>query len=206
MCSNPDCFDICDLVCQDERCVTNTTCASDEDCLNTPQTPYCAAGQCVQCTNTIDCNETLSEECLDGVCRAPCTLNEECGLFENCDAASGKCVETDGCISDTQCILWLSQNTTGTSQYDSRLAKCLPSDDDPLLKVCKIPCENDAQCAQFEVCVSGYCKFIGCSDNEECRAYYEGDNPGSFTNQTTTDLRPYITKAICREPPAPGAP
>lgn len=191
ICSDPDCTTPpCTYKCESERCVENTSCKTDADCI-VPPLLTCNNGQCVECVKNADCNQAAGEQCIQGACKKPCTVNEECPLFQKCDTKSGQCVET-GCTSDTECILAMSQDQTSTS--DARLAKCLPSDADPTKKQCKIPCENDGACSQFEVCVSGYCKFIGCSTDEECRAYF------GLADQVPTDTHPWVTRAVCRAP------
>lgn len=196
LCLNTDCENVCNLVCnKDQQCVTNNTCASDADCISDATRPICSQGSCVQCVAKSDCADQ-TQDCLDNVCKKPCTVNEECPIFSKCDTTSGKCVE-QGCTSDTECILYFSGQCSGAScqsAVDARLWKCLPSDTDPTMKTCKVPCENDAGCQQFESCVAGYCKFIGCQTDEECRAYFNAQS------ETTTPTHPYVTKAVCRAP------
>jgi hypothetical protein len=193
ICSDPDCTDICNLRCNEERCVPDTSCDADIDCLINGLRHCTAQGQCIECetaTEEIDCPGE-GEVCRDGACLVPCKLNEECPLFHQCDVGTGDCVAT-GCSSDRECILALS--TSGSSQ-DARLTKCLPSDSDPTIKTCKVPCENDAACPRdFEVCNDGYCTFIGCETNEDCRGFL------GIEDQVTTSSRPYISTAECREP------
>ncbi len=42
------------------------------------------------------------------------------------------------------------------------------------------------------MCEDGYCKFIGCKTDEECRSYL------GIANETTSDIKPYVSKAVCR--------
>lgn len=185
ICTDPDCVDVCTLTCEEERCVVDTSCEEDTDC--NILTPHCSSGRCVECTEDANCDEAGGESCVDNVCRKPCTANEECPLFSACE--SGKCVHR-GCTSDRECVLALQGTAVGID--DSRLAKCLPSDMDPDIKACKIPCENDAACGQLNVCEAGYCKFVGCETDEECRSYL------GLQNQVTNDAQPYLNKAVCR--------
>jgi len=191
ICSDEDCTDICELRCQDERCVQDTSCDEDIDCLIRGLQHCTSGGQCVECetaTADTDCDGD-GEVCTDGECVVPCEKNEECPLFHQCQ--SGDCVET-GCTSDRECILAFS---TGGSSQDARLSKCLPSDADPTINTCKVPCENDAACPRdFEVCSAGYCTFIGCESNEDCRAFL------GIEEQMSTDSRPWISTAECRDP------
>jgi hypothetical protein len=188
ICSNPDCVDVCTLRCEDERCVQDTTCETDIDCLSLGSS-ICDAGRCVDCLTDDDCDATLSEACVAGRCKKPCMQNEECPLFHQCQG--GECVET-GCTSDRECVLAASQGIVGGGE-DARLSKCLPSDTDPALMSCKVPCENDGACgSQFQVCEAGFCKFVGCETDEECRSYL------GLANETT-DTQPFIPQAVCRE-------
>jgi hypothetical protein len=130
----------------------------------------------------------MGEQCQeDGLCRKPCTKNEECDLLEECVA--GDC-ERRGCRSDRECILLEASLPTGD---DARLSKCLPSDEDPTIMQCKVPCENDGVCGEFEVCEGGFCKFVGCDTDEECRSYLGIDN------EITSLTKPWISTAVCRE-------
>lgn len=194
ICNDLDCTDLCTLRCDDERCVADRSCKADADC--GAATPICSDGQCVQCTTDDDCGDDKS--CDLGVCHARCKHNEECSAFYECNADSGEC-EYVGCKSDRECIL----NATGSGQTaesiptstgeDPRLLKCLPSEADKDHKTCKIPCENDGSCGPQSVCDAGFCKFIGCDTDEECRAYLK------LVSQVTTTAKPYVTTAVCRE-------
>lgn len=197
ICADPDCKNVCLLRCDAELCVKDNSCKVDTDCLSVGL-KVCDAGHCAECTADSDCDTTNMETCSKGVCKKPCTKNEECPIFDECQ--SGDCVYV-GCKSDRECILSASGSTpvngVGTnigSSEDARLLKCLPSEADPTISTCKIPCENDGSCgSEFEVCDQGYCKFIGCDTDEECRAYL------GLQNQMTTDAKPFVTKAVCRQ-------
>jgi hypothetical protein len=204
ICTDKACENICLLRCSDDSlCVQDTSCKTDTDCqlvgLN-----ICDGGRCVQCMTEDDCDVDKEETCEKGLCHRPCKQDEECGLFEACNKKSGDC-EYVGCQSDRECILAASgvsvDPTPGTNAApisgsdDPRLYKCLPSESDPKVNTCKIPCENDGSCGQFQACDNGYCKFIGCESDEECRAYLH------ISNQMTSDNKPYIATAVCREAP-----
>jgi hypothetical protein len=195
ICADQDCQDLCELSCQDELCLKDNSCDKDADCLALGL-QSCVDGSCVQCTVDDDCDTTKDETCVEGVCKKPCTANEECPAFDECQ--KGECVYV-GCQSDRECILAASGSLTpgsgvSSSSEDARLLKCLPSEADPDLKTCKIPCENDGSCgSEFDVCDNGYCKFIGCESDEECRAYF------GLQNQMTSELKPFVPKAVCRE-------
>lgn len=197
ICTDPDCDDICLLRCEDERCVTDRSCDVDTDCINFGL-PFCDDSRCVQCKTDDDCDEEGDETCDAGVCHKPCQHNEECPLFNACDEDSGEC-EYVGCATDRECILAATGVGGGETPgptlggEDPRLLKCLPSEADPDLKECKIPCENDGSCGAQSVCDAGYCRFIGCESNEECRAYL------GITNQVPTEARPFVPTAVCRE-------
>jgi hypothetical protein len=194
ICTDPDCYDLCTLRCEDERCVPDLSCDKDSDC--SAGAPFCSNAQCVQCQADDDCGD--GKRCDGGVCHAPCKHNEECSAFYECNEGSGEC-EYAGCKSDRECILAATGNAqrpesvaTPTGE-DPRLLKCLTSEADPTLKTCKIPCENDGSCGAQSVCDGGYCKFIGCETNEDCRAYL------GLVNQAPTAARPFVPTAVCRE-------
>ena len=168
----------------------------------------CDSGRCVECAIDDDCDTDNAETCQKGLCHKPCAQNEECGLFEECvtkkgDPNKGDCVYV-GCQSDRECILAASRGqvstggTTGAGVSsggdDPRLFKCLPSEGDSKINVCKIPCENDGSCGQFQVCTDGFCKFVGCNSDEECRDYL------GIANQMTSEAKPYIATAHCVAP------
>ena len=196
ICTDPDCKDICLLHCEDELCVKDNSCKVNADCFGVGL-KMCDADRCVQCIADEDCDAAKSETCLKGLCKKPCTNNEECPVFDACQM--GECVYV-GCLSDRECILAASRGiapgggaAVGGSE-DARLLKCLPSEADPKISTCKVPCENDGSCgSEFEVCDKGYCKFVGCDSNEECRAYL------GIENQMTTDAKPFVATAVCRQ-------
>jgi hypothetical protein len=192
ICSDTDCVNLCTLRCEDERCVADRSCDDDADC--SAAAPFCAEEQCVQCKLDEDCGD--GKRCDSGVCHVPCKHNEECNAFYECNADSGEC-EYAGCKSDRECILAATRSNqtpeATPSGEDPRLLKCLPSEADPNFKTCKIPCENDGSCATQSVCDGGYCKFIGCETNEECRAYL------GLVSQMPTAARPFVPTAVCRE-------
>lgn len=197
ICTDEDCEDICLLRCQNERCVQDNSCETATDCV-AQGARICDDGRCVQCTEDADCDEDGGETCEKGQCHKPCEYNEECGLFEECDA--GDCVYV-GCHDDKECILAAADNVDGLGETagisaggdDPRLFKCLPSETLKGVSVCKIPCENDGSCGQFQVCDAGYCKFIGCETDVQCRAYY------GIANEQTSEVKPFVQTAVCRE-------
>ena len=185
ICTDPDCDDVCTLRCEDELCVPDTSCDDDADCVGSVA-DICENDRCVECVEDDDCPDS-DEQCIDNACEKPCEENEECPLFHACD--DGECVER-GCGSDNECILAASR--AGGGYEDPRMYECLESETNPDMHVCKLPCENDSGCASSEVCSGGYCVFIGCKTDEECRAYF------GIENEETNDAKPYITKAVCR--------
>ncbi|HEU5074035.1 MAG TPA: hypothetical protein VFU02_07675, partial [Polyangiaceae bacterium] len=185
ICTDPECEDVCTLRCDSELCVPDTSCESDDDCIGSVN-DICEDGRCVECVENDDCSEA-EEECVNNVCEKPCTENEECPLFHACE--DGECIER-GCGSDNECILAASR---AGSAEDPRLFQCLAAGGNSDTHICKLPCENDAGCASSEVCDDGFCVFIGCKTDEECRAYF------GIEEEETDDAKPYITKALCRE-------
>jgi hypothetical protein len=187
ICNDPDCEDICTLRCREERCIQDNSCEEDIDCAPF-LLPFCLGGLCVECTESADCNEDIGETCIDNRCDTPCLQHEECPLFHQC--VDGECVET-GCTGDRECVLAASTGSIGSVE-DARLSKCLPSDIDPTISTCKVPCENDGSCADFQICDAGYCRFIGCMTDEECRSYLGLSN-------IDPEVLGYAPRAVCRE-------
>jgi len=191
---------LCTLECLNERCVQDTSCTTNLNCTSGNRN-ICSAGNCVECVEDDDCDTTKGEQCRKNACKKPCSANEECPLFQSCQ--SGDCVQT-GCKSDRECVLAANMNNTQTgnqtgvvvvrSNEDARLIQCLPSDADPKINTCKVPCENDGACgSQFQICDGGYCRFIGCETDEECRGYL------GIVSEMVTDAKPFISHAVCRE-------
>jgi len=198
ICFDTDCEDVCLLRCQDNLCLEDKSCKTDAQCVALGL-QICDGGRCVECTKPSECDEDNDETCEDGVCKKPCTQNEECPLFNDC--VKGDCVYR-GCTDDRECILAAARVTEENPQVqaavngadDPRLYKCLANDSDPDHKTCKIPCENDGSCGQFQVCDKGYCKFVGCDSDEQCRNYL------GIANQMTSDSKPYVSTAKCESP------
>jgi hypothetical protein len=194
LCSDPECIDVCTLTCEDRQCRPNTSCETDDACLGLEQS-ICESVRCVECVEDEDCSEDDNEECIDNVCDKPCEVNEECPLFNECD--DGECVYV-GCQSDRECVLAAN---SGPLRFDEpgpggepRLAECLESEEDSDLKVCKVPCENDVECpSDFDLCVDGFCKFMGCDSDADCRAFL------GLEGQELTEERPYFTTTECNE-------
>lgn len=190
ICTDPDCVDVCLLRCEGELCIEDRSCKKPADCFNVGLRICSDAGRCVQCNTNDECDAEGNETCVNGQCKKPCEQNEECPLFEACEA--GECVHV-GCSSDRECVLSARQGPEASTD-DARLLKCLPSEANPEIKTCKVPCENDGSCgSQFEVCDAGYCKFVGCDNNEECRGFL------GLVGQETTENRPFVPTAVCRE-------
>jgi hypothetical protein len=189
ICTDTDCTDICTLRCQEERCVEDSSCEEDIDCIQFGQ-PFCLDAVCVECMADEDCNETLGETCIENRCDTPCLQDAECPLFQRCDIDTGECIEF-GCTTDRECVLAASRGNIPSGE-DARLARCLPSDEDAAIYACKIPCENDGSCAQFEICEQGFCRFIGCDNDEECRAYLGLQN-------IDPEILGFTPRAVCRQ-------
>ncbi len=197
ICRDIECEDICLLRCEDSLCVEDQSCKTNAECLALGL-QVCDGGRCVECTKDSECDVDNEETCNAGLCHKPCKFNEECPLYSECK--QGDCVYT-GCHDDRECILAASRQTTvegeaaaAGSADDPRLYKCLASDADPAHKTCKIPCENDGSCGQFQVCDAGYCKFVGCDSDEQCRNYL------GISNQMTSDAKPFVPQAKCVAP------
>lgn len=189
ICSDPDCTDLCDRICDTDTnlCVVDTSCNTDNECFNVGLDICTAEGVCVECESNADCDEADGETCNSaGRCERACQFDQECDPFEVCDA--GECV-FEGCKSDLDCVLYAN-----FGDADRRLAKCVTGPEN--IGQCRLPCDNDGHCGELQVCADGYCEFVGCETNAQC------DRLLGLQNQQITDRRPYVTVGIC-EAPAP---
>lgn len=173
--------DDCFYACEEQKCsYKREQCQEDDDC-RFINGGLCESGRCVQCKTTADCADE-EDICVEGRCIEGCKVDDECPVFNNCQA--GQCVHV-GCVSDRECILY-SRNAD---------AKCEESKDekDKGKKSCSIPCEENAECGTLNVCEDGECKFLGCETDTDCRAYHRDTNssgPGDFTPRSVcVDLK-----------------
>lgn len=178
LCSDTDCTDVCDLVCNpNQRCTSEARCERDADCAGGF---HCNdSGTCVQCLEDSHCEE--EESCRLGSCELPCSANEHCGVFEECQ--SGECVYV-GCQSDRECVLWANVDPS----RDAREAQCVKIEGFDV-KQCRVPCESDRECGAAERCDGGVCAYIGCETDQECRALFKQSNQPK--------KRPFISEAFC---------
>jgi hypothetical protein len=161
----------CNKECMDEQCVAAAPgCMSNAECTS-QQTPYCVDSKCRQCDTDSAC-PGAGNKCVEGVCMAACTIDENCPLLHACQA--GACVDT-GCKSDRECA-FITKNSR---------AVCLETK-------CQAPCDVDADCAGdkntkgFQVCEQGQCVFVGCETDVECRALLD------------LESQPGTAHAVCR--------
>jgi len=156
----------CGKDCVEELCVTTPPgCQTSAECTSM-QTPFCLEGNCRQCDRDEACLDD-GERCVQGMCLAACTLDENCPALHSCK--EGKCTLT-GCTTDRECAF----------AEQSPLAVCR-------MGKCQVPCAVDSDCAASEsvnprpgdetdprlalqVCEAGQCVFVGCESNTECRA------------------------------------
>ncbi len=149
-------FCSCQEVCTDGECVDiELQCTDDEDCFG----GLCdtTSGECVECLTSDDCDD--DETCVDGACDGGCETNEDCPLFHAC-GDDGLCEET-GCTSQRECILFTGRADTECDEETHQ---------------CRIPCEENAECGELNVCQDGTCVFLGCESNEDCRIYLHIDD------------------------------
>lgn len=186
ICSDPDCEEVCGLVCENNLCVEDDSCEEDEECPSFA--PICDDGECVECTEDEECDEENDEECRDNVCERPCEFDQECPTMNECQ--SGECIYV-GCKTKTDCVLLYAD-----SGVDARLAECVERSG---IGDCVFPCENDSHCGATEVCADGYCQYIGCENDAQC------DNLFGLHGQDVTEDRPYVTQGLCVAPEGPGS-
>ncbi len=178
ICEDEDCEGICGFTCEGERCVVDTSCSVDEDCIS-QVAPYCDEGACVECKTNDDCDD---EECIGGHCGPVCESDTECGLFESCK--NNECVYV-GCQTDRECIL----SAVSSEGQDPRLFECFVEDG---IGTCRFPCEIDAQCPTTQVCLDGLCEYIGCETDAECKTI-----AGLHNQPLPTEERPWSITARC---------
>ena len=109
--------------CEQSLCVTK--CTTDTECINTSTGRKCAGGKCVQCAGDTDC--PTGQQCLSGMCQAPCQTDGDCAGFQRCQA--GKCIE-GGCQIDRECVA-STRNVEATCGTDGK---------------CIVPCQTDLEC------------------------------------------------------------
>lgn len=140
----------CNLKCEENRCVSATTCEDDDDCSGSL---LCSPDKkCVECIGNDDCDVEDGEICKEGSCEKSCSRNEDCPYLEECKA--GECVYA-GCTSDRECIL-----STG-------LANAICSEKSGK-KRCSASCEDNLECGTLHACVDKECVYLGCDNNQEC--------------------------------------
>ncbi|MCP4504014.1 MAG: hypothetical protein GY822_29165 [Deltaproteobacteria bacterium] len=174
--------------CVDGQCVF-MDCFVDAQCGDR----ICKEGQCadaVSCSENTDCKE--EERCIDGLCRAPCQGDGDCGgAFEVCQ--DGECVTQ--CVIDLLCFGGLCEEGVCTDP------QCADDGDCDALQACnsgrcesytpcvidedcfdpdflcneeqrceeRPVCAVDADCGVTSICRSGHCRPVdACSDNSSC--------------------------------------
>lgn len=154
----------CSKSCVDEVCVAAAPGCSDNAECTSQQTPYCVDGRCRQCDRDSSC-PGQGTQCVEGVCMAACTVDENCPPLHACEDSA--CVEV-GCQSDRECAF-----ISGDA-----LASCRGGE-------CEVPCDADTDCVSetesFQVCEDSRCVFVGCEADYECRALLHIDRiPGKI--------------------------
>jgi hypothetical protein len=185
------------LSCVENRCVENTPCATDQDCL---AQNVCGADQrCTpRCRENADCPGATTCNANTGRCSEPageCLFDEQCAQDEVC--RTGACVEPncqtnsdcDGLCADNLCIderpgICGPQALCPVGQSCGPLGSCGSTDRCTENADCSTNrpicehgscygCIRDADCLGSEYCAEGRCLSVDfCTDNTECR----GDN------------------------------
>jgi hypothetical protein len=165
----------CTQECEEELCVAASPgCVNDAECTSS-QTPFCVASKCRQCNDNSACTGA-GTQCVEGVCIAACTRDENCPALHRCE--KGACIES-GCQTDRECVFLIKDGQAVCSEGK-----------------CRVPCANDSDCAagmmdptmqSFQVCEAGECIFVGCDNDAECRALFNLEG------------QPGNVRAVCRE-------
>ena len=154
--------------CREEQCISTPKCTSTEGCV---LGDVCSNGVCVECATNNDC--APGYRCNANQCEFPCSINEHCGDFEECQ--SGECVHV-GCSVHAEC----------RAHFNGAVdAACVDG-------TCRRPCYRDYDCRQGAfgnsdgyTCFAGYCYPIGCETDLECRILLANQ----LTHNTRTECR-----------------
>jgi hypothetical protein len=202
--------------CMYEDADEGTECTKDD---GTPG--VCSAGECVQCTEAADCDD--SNPCTTDVCdtaAGSCNHTPKTGACDDGNA----CTETDVCMNGTCVGADPVDCTTGAPECRQNAGTCNPatgaceyppsamgtacsSDGFPCTSdvcdgqgACVHPnrsngttCDDSNECTQSDVCMNGAC--VG-TDPVEC----SGGAPACFQNAGTCNP----TTGACEYPPSPN--
>lgn len=118
------------------------------------------------CDSDGDCLD--NQECIDGLCETPCTLDtfaDDCPNGElaclngvcssGCDVAKNTCPGAQECVD-------LGIDISGGGGFFSS------GDADAVVGVCMRPC-TETSCGELQVCIEGFCVQT-CVDSEQCPA------------------------------------
>lgn len=126
----------------DERCVE---CVSSEQCV--APAAVCAAGECAECADSLDCSAPDNAACHEGVC-APCTTSDDCiGVLEG-DIVLNLCVD-EMCVSG--CREESAEVDCGAFACDPATMLCTETLRGTL-PTC-MPCVSDSECVADHACV-----------------------------------------------------
>lgn len=143
----------------DSVCSPAVPCKSDKNCLSLDAVCDSAAGHCVQCEESVDCQAEWT--CKDRVCVAPakpCASTKECGNDQVCDKAKGlcvQCVDQGDCAGGASCLDGLcvvEQCQDGDAQCVDALTR----------KLCNGGQWIEAACQSGQGCEGGACKPQTC--------------------------------------------
>jgi len=188
MCSSSDDC-LAGYICSDDnRCIIENECFTNEDCKDDTK-PICTDGVCIakstnECFTNEDCKDDTKPICTDGVCVAEstneCFTNEDCKDDTKPICTDGVCVaEVINKCADVDCESWQLCNTeTGLCELKNNM--CNDSDDClvgyscndnrcEIINECRIDndCEDDHLCS-MGVCIEDPDFVSSCTENSDC--------------------------------------
>lgn len=176
----------------------------------------CSSSPAGSCKTNQDCGS--GQQCIGARCVGAavigCQSDDECGIGEFCDLATGQCTEQviQNCTMDTECPPDQRCNTTTGVCVDGRRSCTSEADCAPIQKHCDltiqqcVDCFEPSHCIAPTVCVTGRCidpTQTSCAMDNECmppNTVCEGMqcvpgcnspgtpivcNPGTFCDDTT---------------------
>ncbi|MEK7154207.1 MAG: pilin [Patescibacteria group bacterium] len=136
---------------------------------------FCSGGVCVECKSEADCDDILSESCMEGVCTLPAGNNagDLCAKDSNCKSGL-KCGPNKTCIEGGGWKKAFGFTCKDNGDCASGLL-CLPSGEGKKCLQCLGPANCPAEYGEVLACDEGVCAYKGgnkdgawCTKDEHC--------------------------------------